>query len=145
MRVRDLMRSQVVTLQLDSSLDIATDIMSMARIRHLPVVDESGELVGMVSQRDLFRAAISSVLGMAAGAQREWLGKVPVGQVMTANVVTVGPDDPVTQAIQRLLDGKFGCLPVVEHGRLVGLLTETDCLRCFRDLLKAGNFKELLS
>jgi CBS domain-containing membrane protein len=139
------MRSHVVTLQVSSALDVATDIMTMARIRHLPVVDDSGALVGVVSQRDLFRAAISSVLSLGERTQREWLGKVPVHDVMTTEVVTVGPDDSITDAMQRLLEGKFGCLPVVEHGRIVGLLTETDCLRCFRDMLRAGSFTQLLS
>jgi CBS domain-containing membrane protein len=139
------MRSQVVTLHVTSTLDVATDIMEMARIRHLPVVDAQGELVGIISQRDLYRAAISSVLAVKEGTQREWLGKVPVHAVMTRAVVSVGPEEGIAKAIERMLARKFGCLPVVEGRRLVGLLTESDCLTCFRDLLRAGNFRGLLS
>jgi CBS domain-containing protein len=138
------MRREVVTLHVTSTLDVATDIMRMARIRHLPVVDALGELVGIVSQRDLFRAAISSVLGVTGETQRDWLGTVPVHAIMTRDVVSVGPDESVAQAIERLLAGKFGCLPVIEGRRLVGLLTESDCLACFRDLLSAGAFPDLL-
>ncbi len=145
MHVKDLMRRQVVTLSSTSTLDIATDIMTMGRIRHLPVVDDAGTLVGIVTQRDLYRAAISSVLRLGEKAEREWLGKVPVFDVMTADVVTVGPEDGIIDALTRLLDRKVGALPVVEHGRLVGLLTETDCLRNFRDMLKTGRFTHLLS
>ena len=145
MRVKDLMRSAVVTLHATSTLNVADDIMTMARIRHLPVVDDAGNLVGIVSQRDLFRAAISSVLSVKEGTQREWLGKVPVHAIMTREVVSVGPEETITRAMERLLEGKFGCLPVVEGRRLVGLLTESDCLRCFRDMLKAGKFRNMLS
>jgi CBS-domain-containing membrane protein len=145
MHVKDLMRRQVVTLSVTSTLDIATDIMTMGRIRHLPVVDDGGMLVGIVTQRDLYRAAISSVLRLGEKAEREWLGKVPVFDVMTADVVTVGPEEGIIDALTRLLDRKVGALPVVERGRLVGLLTETDCLRSFRDMLKAGRFTHLLS
>ena len=144
MKVRELMSERVVTLLMTSTLDLATDIMNMARIRHLPVVDESGRLVGMVSQRDLYRAGISSVLSLTGETQRDWLIKVPVHHVMTRDVVTIGPDASVLEATQRLLDGKFGCLPVVDGGKLVGLLSETDCLRCFRDMLTAGQFRDLL-
>lgn len=144
MRVRELMTDRVVTLLVTSTLDLATDIMHMARVRHLPVVDERGALLGIVSQRDLYRAAISSVLAVTGETQREWLVKVPVHEVMTRDVVTIGPDASVVDAIHRLMDGKFGCLPVVEGGTLVGLLSETDCLRCFRDLLVAGRFRDLL-
>jgi CBS-domain-containing membrane protein len=132
-------------LHLTGTLNVATDIMTIGRIRHLPVINDKGGFAGIVSQRDLFRAAISSVLGVGEGPQREWLGKVPVQAVMARHVITVGPEGSVTKAINRLLAGKFGCLPVVEGRQLVGLLTESDCLRCFRDMPKAGNFRELLS
>ena len=144
MRVKELMSDRVVTLLMTSTLDLATDIMSMARIRHLPVVDERGGLVGIVSQRDLYRAGISSVLGLTGETQREWLIKIPVHEVMTREVVTVEPEASIVEAMHRLLEGQFGCLPVVENGRLVGLLSETDCLRCFRDMLTAGRFRDLL-
>jgi CBS domain-containing membrane protein len=145
MRVQDLMRSHVVTLRMDESLDVATDIMNMGRIRHLPVVRSENQLVGIVTQRDLFKAGISSVLDLGNSRQKEWLGKVPVVHVMSRNVTTIGPTASVSEALQVLIEHKYGCLPVVKHGKLVGLITETDFLRCFGDLLKAGKFKDQLS
>jgi CBS domain-containing protein len=145
MKVRNLMRIHVVTLGVSDTLDLAEDIMRMGRIRHLPVVEADNRLVGILSQRDLFKASLSSVLGFAQEKEHEWLGKVPVREVMTQEVVTTEPEVGVVEAVDKLIAGKFGCLPVVDNGRLVGLLTETDCLRCFRDLLKAGTFAELLS
>jgi CBS domain-containing protein len=65
---------------------------------------------------------------------------------MTTNVITIGAEAGVVEAVDKMIAGKIGSLPVVdEDGKLVGLLTETDCLRCFHDLLKLGTFKEWLS
>ena len=146
MKVQDLMRTNVVTLHSSDALDIAADIMNMGRIRHLPVVDADNRVVGIVTQRDLYRASISSVLGFAQAKEHEWLGQVTVRDVMTKEVTAIGPEAGVVEAVDKLVTAKFGCLPVVdEQGTLVGLLTETDCLRCFRDLLKMGTFKDWLS
>jgi len=146
MRVRDVMRTHVVTLSMFDALDVATDIMTIGRIRHLPVVDRDQTLVGIVSQRDLLKASISSVLGIGEAGQRDWLGKVPVVEVMTRKVATIGPDASVTEAMSRLMTAKIGCLPVVdEHGKIAGLVTETDFLRCFNDLMQAGRVTGLAS
>jgi acetoin utilization protein AcuB len=146
MKVKDLMRTNVVTLHVSDALDIAEDIMSMGRIRHLPVVDAANRVVGIVTQRDLFKASVSSVLGFDREKEHEWLGRIKVRDIMTKEVVTVGPEVGVVEAVEKLVTAKFGSLPVVdENGRLVGLVTETDCLRCFHDLLKLGTFKEWLS
>lgn len=146
MKVKDIMRTNVVSLRITDTLGVAEDIMSMGRIRHLPVVDEENRVVGIVSQRDLFRATISSVLGFDRSKEHEWMGRIKVQDVMTKQVTLVDPEAGVSEAVDKFVTDKIGCLPVVnEQGKLVGLLTETDCLRCFRDLLKMGTFKELLS
>jgi CBS domain-containing protein len=146
MKVKDLMRTHVVTLHFMDMLGVAEDIMSMGRIRHLPVVDTDNRVVGMVTQRDLYKASISSVLGFDRAKEHEWLGKVKVQDVMTKTVTMIGPEAGVVEAVDKLVTEKIGCLPVAdEQGKLVGLLTETDCLRCFRDLLKMGTFKKWLS
>jgi CBS domain-containing protein len=146
MKVKDLMRTHVVTLHFIDMLGVAEDIMSMGRIRHLPVVDTDNRVVGMATQRDLYKAAISSVLGFDRTKEHEWLGKVKVQDVMTRTVTMIGPEAGVVEAVDKMMTEKIGCLPVTdEQGKLMGLLTETDCLRCFRDLLKRGTFKEWLS
>ena len=145
MKVKDLMRTHVVTLRSTDALDVAEDIMNMGRIRHLPVVDAEGRLVGILTQRDLFKASISSVLGFAQEKEHQWLGTVPVREVMAKEVTTIEPEAGVVEAVDKMIAGKFGCLPVVENGKLVGLITETDCLRCFQNLLKMGKFQDLLS
>jgi CBS domain-containing membrane protein len=136
MYVRDLMRPEVATLYADDTLDLADGIMRLGRIRHLPVV--SGDrVVGVVSQRDLFRAAVSSLLQLGGEAERKWLAGIPVKAVMTANVFTVAPSEPLHVAVRTMIDKRIGCLPVVEDGKLVGLLSESDCLVHLAELLKA--------
>ena len=114
MKVQDLMRTNVVTLHSSDALDIAADIMNMGRIRHLPVVDADNRVVGIVTQRDLYRASISSVLGFAQAKEHEWLGQVTVRDVMTKEVTAIGPEAGVVEAVDKLVTAKFGCLPVVD-------------------------------
>ncbi len=127
MHVGDLMQHEVVTLEAEERLDLADNLMRLGRIRHLPIVSK-GKLVGILSQRDLFRAAISSVLQLGYQAEKEWLGKIAVAAVMTPDPYTVGPQHTVRGAVALMLEHKVGCLPVVEDGKLVGLLSESDCL-----------------
>ena len=143
MYVRDLMRTEVVTLLADDTLDLADGIMRLGRIRHLPVVSGS-RLVGIVSQRDLFRAAVSSLLQLGGEAEREWLAGIPVRAVMTPRVFTVAPSVSLRAAVRIMLDMRVGCVPVVEDGRLVGLLSESDCLVHLAHLLATAEEKGAL-
>lgn len=137
------MRTEVVTLAADDHLDVAGDLMSLKRIRHLPVLAED-RLVGIVSQRDLYRAGMSSVLELGDGSNRDWLRKVAVRDTMTTSLVTIGPDEEVRTAIRLLLEKKVGCLPVVEGEALVGLLSETDCLFYLEHLLEMSEQRQRL-
>jgi CBS domain-containing protein len=125
-RVRDLMKREVTTLQRNEKLTAADDIMRLGRIRHLPVLDEDGQLAGIVSQRDLFRGALARALGYGEYAQRKLLDGLLVKEVMTSEVITADPNMPLPEAARVLVQRKIGCLPVVEDGRLVGILTESD-------------------
>jgi acetoin utilization protein AcuB len=137
------MEQDVLTIESTDSLDLVDDLMSLGRIRHMPIVS-AGQIVGMISQRDLFRAAISSVLHFQRGAEREWLAKISVREVMTTHVFTIGPDAPMQSAVELMLNKKIGCLPVVENGKLVGLLSESDCLRYLAHLLDIAETKQAL-
>lgn len=140
MKVKELMQHEVVTLGLDDSLDIAEDIMSLGRIRHLPVVTPAKHLVGVVSQRDLLKASVASVLALGRTAEHDWLKAISVRAVMTVDPVTVGPETDLIDALDEMISRKVGCLPVVHGGVLVGLLTETDCLSRLRDVLARASF-----
>ena len=126
LRVRDVMTRDPKSLGRNDQLSLADDLMAQERIRHLPVLDEDGALAGILSQRDLFRGALARALGYGETAQKRMLGMLVVKEVMTTQVVTVGPDAPLADAARTMVDRKIGCLPVVEGGKVVGILTESD-------------------
>jgi len=130
MKIRDIMVTELVTLHVDEELSLASDIMNLARIRHLPIV-EGDRLVGIISQRDLFKASLASVMGYDYAETRDHLKSVSIREAMVENVITVTPDAGIQEAGKIMLEKKIGCLPVVQENRLVGMVTETDILRCF--------------
>jgi len=130
MLVKDVMKTQLVTLNADSKLGFAEDIMYLGRIRHLPVV-RGDCLVGILTQRDLYKASLTSMLTNWK-ENKEFLDSIQVSEVMTKNVATISPDATVEDAAQIMIDKKVGCLPVVkDKNKLVGLITETDVLQYF--------------
>jgi len=129
LRIRDVMQREVVTLQRCDRLDLADDVMRLGRIRHMPVL-ASARLVGIVSNRDLLAAGLSRALDFDAVQRRAFLHSLEVAEVMSADVVTVGPDADLQVAATRMLERQIGCLPVVERdGAFVGIVTETDLIR----------------
>jgi CBS domain-containing protein len=131
--VRDLMKTQVVSISADDTLRIVREIMELGRVRHLPVV-RRGKLVGIVTQRDLFHASLSNVIGIGREEQELFLEGVKIADVMSAPPVSVAPDAPVQVAAALMADRKIGSLPVVEHEKVIGILTETDLLSHFAAL-----------
>jgi CBS domain-containing membrane protein len=126
-KVRDAMTADPTTLKRNDKLTLADDIMRLGRVRHLPVLDDDGQLlVGIVTQRDLFRDALAQALGYGKHAQRKILDTLSVKDVMATEVVTTSPGTSLVEAARLLTERKIGCLPVVENKRLVGILTEGD-------------------
>lgn len=126
-RVRDLMTSEVTSLFRNDELTLADDIMRLGRIRHLPVLDEeTGELVGVLSGRDLYQSALVRALGYGSAGHRKVLKTLKVKEIMSTSLETVAPDTPLADAAKLMLERKLGCLPVVEGSKLVGILTEAD-------------------
>ena len=125
-QVRDLMSRPVRTLERNDMLSIAETVMRNERIRHLPVLNDAGRLVGIVSQRDLFLNALVRALGHGTMARDRALGSIAVKEVMAKDVVTTTPETPITAAAQMMVDRKIGCLPVVEGNAVVGILSESD-------------------
>ncbi|HET9959094.1 MAG TPA: CBS domain-containing protein [Polyangiaceae bacterium] len=127
--VRDVMTKDVVTLDRNDKLLVADDLMRLGRIRHLPVVDEGGNLAGIVSQRDLFHSGLIKALGYGAHAQRQALDMVVVKEAMRSDVVTTTPETLLQEAASVMLERKIGCLVVLEGGRIAGILTESDFVK----------------
>lgn len=127
MKVSDIMIKEVATLDVNDELSLANDIMRLGRIRHLPVVDGT-RLVGIISERDLFRSSLAQALGYETKATRDLMKTLRIKDVMVTQVVTVTPDTDLKVAVRMMVERKIGCLPVVEGDRLAGLVTETDIL-----------------
>jgi CBS domain-containing protein len=131
--VRDIMPDHMVTISESDTLSTVEDIMTLGRVRHMPVV-HGGKLVGVVSERDLLRASLSNLSGIDDGRRRAFLHGVEIARVMSAPPVVVHPAETVEAAARLMAENRIGCLPVVENDRLLGLITETDVLRCFAGL-----------
>ena len=130
LRVADLMTATVQTVSPTTSLGDAWGLMRRARIRHLPVVDDIGRLIGLVTQRDLLGAAPSVVGEPDETVRLRRLGWLTAHEVMETHLVVVAPDEPAASAGQRMMAAKIGCLPVVDDtGHLAGIVTEEDFLR----------------
>ena len=129
LQVRDVMSHDVHTVKRNDELAIADALMKQERVRHLPVLEEDGTVCAVVSQRDLFRGALLRALGYGSRAEELMLRQVVVKEAMSAEIQTTAPDTPVADAARLMIERKIGCLPVIENGRLVGIVTETDFVR----------------
>jgi CBS-domain-containing membrane protein len=126
MKVSDLMTRDVITLNAQSPLISAEEVMGLRRVRHLPCVD-NGKFVGLVTHRDLLRAYHHSMDGVQRAIAAS---KIKVGEIMHTDVQSVPADTELTVAARLLREHKWGCLPVVDgFGRLVGIVTDADFLR----------------
>jgi acetoin utilization protein AcuB len=130
LRVRDLMTWEVATVRPETDTGTAWDLMSDRQVRHLVVVDEDGDLLGVVSHRDLLRHALIEQAGPGY-FERARLARTRVQEVMVEPVETADPEQDAAEAARTLFEGKIGCLPVVEGSRVVGILTESDFVRWF--------------
>ncbi len=118
MKVRDIMSRKVQTIDVNERAETAWNLMKWRRIHHVVVTDGPGRVVGVISARDL------------GGRDREDARKLrPVGAMMTSYAVKAVPDMPLKQAANVMRGWNIGCLPVVEDGELVGIVTVSDLLR----------------
>jgi acetoin utilization protein AcuB len=137
MLVKDVMTKDPFTIDPEAPVGTAIDVMRTQKLRHLPVVDETGDIVGIVTDRDLRHAALGPAIGeyLSTSGQRrlrrlgETLENVSVKDVMTWGVLTTHPEAPVGHAALIMTERRVGSLPVVADGRLVGMITERDILR----------------
>jgi len=127
--VRDLMTSEPAALTPHDDLMALYDLLDTRHVRHVPVVDEDGDLVGLVTHRDLLRCALAEEGDLPLSLQREMLGGRRIGEIMTPDPETVEAETAIGVAAQTMFENKYGCLPVVEGARLVGILTESDFVR----------------
>jgi acetoin utilization protein AcuB len=134
--VREFMTRDPLTLRDDDLLRQAVEIAMVRRMRHIPVLDEKGRLVGIVTDRDVQKTLPSPLSAAAPEEYEALLETTPLARIMTRDVITVGPDDLAAEAVETLLAEKIDGLPVLDDGRLVGIFTVRDALRAFLELLR---------
>jgi acetoin utilization protein AcuB len=135
--VRDWMSRRVTTIRPDTRLGEAARLMRARKIRHLPVVDGAGRLVGIVTARDLRQALFAPAVQDQPDNLRGVLDGLAVRDIMTRGVLSVRAATPVREAARLMHERKLGALPVIERDHIVGILTETDVLEAFQRLLGA--------
>lgn len=139
-KVRSRMKTELVTLGATETLREAVRLELQRKIRHIPIVDADGKLVGIVTDRDIKRALPSPLTGQLAREEYDSvLDETPLQKVMTRDPSSISPDATLAEAVQMMFEKKIGGLPVVENGKLVGIFTQTDALAlCLELLKKAG-------
>ncbi len=136
MRVKDRMRRSLVSIAQSDTLDHALTTLKRFNIRHLPVV-KGDRVVGIVSDRDVKKAAPSPFDYPTAEEFRAFTSAVSVKEIMTKEVITVAPLTPIEEAASLMSQKRIGALPVVQEGRLVGMITETDVLGVMTEMMGA--------
>lgn len=137
MLVGKRMKTPVITIHPDTSLEGALNLMKSEHIRRLPVIDSGGKLVGIVSERQLMAAAPSEATTLSVYEIKELMNKVKVDKIMTTKVLTVTADMPLEEAARVMADNKVGGLPVVDGDKVVGMITETDIFKIALEMLGA--------
>jgi acetoin utilization protein AcuB len=131
MNVAKRMKRNPVFVDEGDSMKKAMDLLKEHEIRHLPVLKDGERLVGIVSERDIKQASPSPATALEIREIYYLLDKVKVKQIMTRRPYTVSSSAPIEEAALILREKKIGCLPVVDDGKLVGILTETDIIDAF--------------
>jgi acetoin utilization protein AcuB len=137
MDVRAIMTRNPISIEQDTPVGTAIDVMVERKIRHLPVVDATGAVVGIITDRDLRSAALAPALEqyLSKAARRRLrsigatLESLRVKDAMTCNPITTTPDAAVSQAAALMLEKRIGSLPVIENGKLIGIVTDRDTVK----------------
>jgi acetoin utilization protein AcuB len=136
LKVADAMTPDPLTMGPEDTLNQAVQVMRKAGIRRLPIV-VADTLVGILAQGDLNRAQ-PSILSESQDEYVRVMEETPVSRIMIQNPMTVSEETSLLEAAQTLHTMKFGALPVTRDGRLVGIITDSDVVRCLVDLLSNG-------
>lgn len=135
--VADLMTPEVFTLRETDTLKTARSMMSLARIRHIPIVGKNMEFYGLLTHRDILTATLSQFASVDKKTRDEIDAGIPIMEVMRKDVTKVPPTMGLRDAADILLNHKYGCLPVVQDDKLIGIITEADFLKLTISLMEA--------
>ena len=137
MLVKNRMSQPVITVDPDTPIMDALNLMKTRSIRRMPVVDKHGKLIGIVSDKDLLNAGPSDATSLSVWEINYLIGKIKVKQVMTRAVLTVEGDTPIEEAARIMVDNKVGGLPVMAGDEIIGVITESDLFKILLELMGA--------
>ena len=132
--LKDIMTTHLVLLKSEDSMDKVAEIFAAHKIHHLPVINTANQLIGIISQTDFERMQHGTTLfrmNDRSNYNQALLRATRVTDVMTKNIVELGPNDPLEKAYQVFKKNKFRCLPIVDNGKLLGMVTPLDLLDYF--------------
>jgi len=138
-KVREIMTENVISLFADDKLSKASDLMYEKKIRHIPIVDESQNLIGLVTQHDVLKAATSC---LEVNSTKINIPGIPIAKIMTQRVRVVSPNERLKTAGIIMEKYKHGCIPVVKNEKLVGIITDTDFVGVAINLIEQMDFQE---
>ncbi|ETI57735.1 CBS domain-containing protein [Marinomonas profundimaris] len=136
--VADLMITNLVTLKENDSLAKAKELMHEKNIRNIPIVDDEGECVGMLTQREYLRHAFHLVSQFGTQLLLKKEQQTPIANAMNKDILTVSPETDLDMAAEFFIENKYGCLPVTQNGKLVGILTPVDFVKLAHKMLKGS-------
>ncbi|MEA3374655.1 MAG: CBS domain-containing protein [Chloroflexota bacterium] len=134
MLVKNRMTKNPITVKPDLPIAEALEWMRREKVRHFPVVNKKGELVGIVARDDLLYASPSPVTSLSMWEVTYLMSQVTVEEAMTKEVITATEDTPLEEAARVMFDRKIGSLPVMRDGLLVGIITESDLFEAFLEI-----------
>ncbi len=138
MFVKLWMSSTLITIRQEQTIAEAYACLQEKKIRRIPVVDDGGNLIGIVSRQDVVNAMPSIVDGSSAGAPAFIADATKVQDIMTRSPMWVEPATPLESVAHSMRQHKIGGMPVLDKGRLVGIITESDIFSAFMKVLGAG-------
>jgi len=133
LKVRDIMQTEVHTLGRNDKLSVADELMRNKEIRHVPVLNEEGEICAIVRQRSLYRGALLKAMGYGAHMIDKLFDNYLVKEAMSNELHTTTPETPIHEAASTILEHNIGCLPVLDDSKLIGIVTKSDFLKLAAD------------
>lgn len=139
LKVKDIMTADVFVLHATQTLELVRSLMRIKHVRHVPIVEPDHTFVGLLTHRDLLAQTISHLADIDEEEQEYLDRHIHIMNIMKKDVLTVDSEMDICTAITLLLEHRYGCLPVVDEGKLVGIVTEADFLKLTLELLRQSD------
>ena len=136
LKVKDIMTTEVFVLHAAQTLELVRSLMRIKHVRHVPIVEPDNTFVGLMTHRDLLAQTISHLADIDEEEQEYLDRNIHIMNIMKTDITTADPEMDICSAITLLLEHKYGCLPIVFEGKLVGIVTEADFLKLTLELLQ---------